>query len=101
MGSTFWKAQNKLSSAKDLGSSLRWPEVSGSLEGRQLLISHMGQALQAPALCAGANQHAPQADLNVPLPHRGTVMAPSSPHTSASPPSRPCSLICAMLRAPD
>ena len=63
MGSTFWKAQNKLSSARDLGNSLNWPEVNGSLELRKFLISHMGQALQATSLRAGANQTSPWAEL--------------------------------------
>lgn len=63
MGSTFWKAQNKLSSARDLGSSPSWPEVNGSLEVGKPLVSHVGKALQATALWAGANQNASRADL--------------------------------------
>lgn len=86
MGSTFWKAQNKLSSARDPGSSPSWPEVEGSLEVRQLLSSHMGKAPKATTLCAGANQNAPEADLKVPLSHASAVMAPSSPHPPGSPP---------------
>ena len=62
MGSTFWKAQNKLSSARDLGNSLKWPEFNGSLEVRKFLIGHVGQALQATTLCAGANQTSPWAE---------------------------------------
>lgn len=43
MGSTFSKAQNRLSSAKHLEKSLSWPEVKGSLEVRKLPISHVGR----------------------------------------------------------
>lgn len=84
MGSTFSKAQNRLSSAKHLEKSLSWPEVKGSLEVRKLPISHVGEAPRATAQGAGANQIAPVVALRYHCPVE-VVMLPASPHNPASP----------------
>lgn len=89
MGSTFWKAQNKLNLPGTWGAAWIWPEVNGPSEVRKLLVSHVGKAGQAAALLrARANQDAPCADLRCHSPV-DTMILPSSPCTPASPPSSP------------
>lgn len=86
MGSTFWEAQNKLGSARDLGSSPSWPEVGGVFGSQAAPHGHVGKAPKATIPCGGANQNAPEADLKVPLSNAGAAMAPSSLHTPGPPP---------------
>lgn len=50
MGSTFWKAPNKLNLPGTRGAAWSWPEVNGHSDVRKLRVSHVGEACQATAL---------------------------------------------------